>query len=89
MSNPWTELPAAFPPVDENGDTAIKRWREQRGYDCKQAAALLGMSLATFYRYQAGTFGAAGLHKATVIVQITNGKVRYRDLIEGFKPEYA
>ena len=82
-----TEAPLLLPDTDSKGRTALRRWREDRNLDHHQAAARLGVSVATYYRYEAG--GVFNIRKANAIVSMTRGKVRYRDLNGGFKPEYA
>ncbi len=82
-----TEHPIQLPPADRAGCTKLRRWREAKGYDGHQAAAYLGVSQATYYRYEAGFI--FNIQKANRIVEMTHGKVRYRDLIGGFNPEYA
>lgn len=87
MTARMTELPLSLPDVDEDGHTALWRWRDKRGYSHRQVAGHLGVSTATYYRYEAGM--NLCMRKANVIVQLTNGDVRYRDLIADFNPEYA
>jgi len=84
---PLTDKPLALPDVDDNGFTALRRWRLARHISHQQAANRLGVSVATYYRYEQGF--NFNMQKANEIVRMTNGLVRYRDLIGGFIPEYA
>ena len=81
------ERPMQLPDVDRAGCTALRRWREKRGYNQNRMARMLGVSVATYYRYEAGNI--LNIQRANAIVEATHGAVRYRDLIGGFKPEYA
>jgi len=76
-----------LPDVDENGFTPLRKWRESVGMDHKRAAEFIGVSVATYYRYEAGM--KLNMRKANEIVHMTGGKVRYRDLVANFIPEYA
>jgi transcriptional regulator with XRE-family HTH domain len=82
-----TEMPIELPDVDDEGFTALRRWREDSGITYQQAADMLGVSVATYYRYETGF--QLNVHKANRIVRMTHGAVRYRDLVGGFIPEYA
>jgi predicted transcriptional regulator len=82
-----TERPLNLPDLDENGHTPLRRWREDHNMSHKDAAARLGVSCATFYRYEAGHH--INMFKANEIVEMTRGAIRYRDLIADFNPEYA
>lgn len=82
-----TEKPIQLPALDENGFTPLRRWREDHDMTHKQAARTIGVSVATYYRYEAGFH--LNLRKANEIVRMTRGAVRYRDLIADFHPEYA
>jgi transcriptional regulator with XRE-family HTH domain len=87
MTVKMTDMPLMLPDVDEDGHTALWRWRDMRGYSHQQVANYLGVSTATYYRYEAGM--NLSMRKANVIVKLTRGAVRYRDLIADFNPEYA
>ena len=82
-----TEKPLDLPAVDGNGFTALRRWRLSHHISHERAASLVGVSIATYYRYEQGF--NFNMQKANEIVRMTNGEVRYRDLIGGFIPEYA
>jgi predicted transcriptional regulator len=82
-----TEAPLRLPDVDENGFTALRRWREDNHISYQTCSQRLGVSTATFYRYEAGLY--INIAVANEIVRMTHGAVRYRDLIADFIPEYA
>jgi DNA-binding XRE family transcriptional regulator len=82
-----TELPTILPDIDENGFTPLRRWREEHHMNHRRAAELIGVSIATYYRYEAGF--SFNMKKANERVRMTRGAVRYRDLIKNFKPEYS
>ena len=82
-----TDKPENLPDIDVNGNTALRRWRASTGMNHKQAARRIGVSVATYYRYEAGM--QLNMRKANEIVHMTGGKVRYRDLVANFIPEYA
>ena len=76
-----------IPDTDTKGHTPLRQWRLSRKMSHKQAASFIGVSVATYYRYEGGF--SLNMRKANEIVAMTRGKVRYRDLIADFKPEYA
>ena len=82
-----TEKPLILPDVNEEGNTVLKQWRLDNDITYKQAASRIGVSVATYFRYESGNM--LYIHKCNEIVQMTRGKVRYRDLVGGFKPEYS
>jgi DNA-binding XRE family transcriptional regulator len=82
-----TERPLNLPDLDEDGFTPLRRWREDHNMSHQEAARRLGVSCATFYRYEAGHH--LSMWKANEIVEMTSGAIRYRDLIADFNPEYA
>jgi DNA-binding XRE family transcriptional regulator len=82
-----TERPLMLPDLDENGFTPLRRWREDHGVTYQDAAEKIGVSNATYFRYEAGQH--INMFKANEIVEMTHGAVRYRDLIADFNPEYA
>ena len=82
-----TEAPRTYPDTDESGRTALRRWRHKAGLPVKEVASRFGVSVATLYRYE--DEGIRSLEIANQIVIATNGKVRYRDLVHGFRPEFA
>jgi hypothetical protein len=86
-SKPLTEQPLRLPAVDEDGHTALHRWRIAHRMSYKRAAEIIGVSVPTFYRYEAGF--NFNMRKANEIVRMTKGEIRYRDLIGNFHPEYA
>lgn len=77
--------------VDENGHTALRRWRYRRygksAHSGKAAARFFGVSTATYYRIETG--GCRKIETANRIVRKTGGELRYRDLIPGFNPDFA
>jgi len=81
------ERPLYLASLGADGMTALRRYRAERKLSAKQLADVLGVSIATLYRYEQGEL--FDISKANEIVRITRGKVRYRDLIGGFKLEYA
>lgn len=82
-----TETPVVLPDVNEKGFTPLRRWREDHNMSHERAAEILGVSIATYYRYENGqTFN---MKKANAIVRMTRGAVRYRDLVGDFLPKYA
>ena len=87
MANKLTERPLYLPKVDEHGNTALRRWRLKRKMSYIEAAERIGVSKATYYRYESGEYLTIG--KANEIVLMTRGEIRYRDLIGNFNPEFA
>lgn len=87
MPSKLTDQPLHLPDINNQGNTALRQWRHDRGYNPPCLAAQLGISVATLCRYE--TSGLMSIAKANDIVKLTRGAVRYRDLIGGFKPEYA
>jgi len=73
--------------LDGGGRSPMWHWRTESGRTAKHAAAVFGVSIATYYRYEEGQ--PLSIRKANLIVAATRGRVRYRDLIANFKPEYA
>ena len=87
-----TEKPLRLIDVDENGFTPLRRWREENKVSWRQAARILGVSVATYYRIEATLSvqdSTIAMRYANSVVRMTHGKVRYRDLIADFIPEYA
>lgn len=82
-----TEKPSKFVDVDENGFTPLRKWRELHHMNYERAAKIIGVSVATYYRYESGF--NFNMKKANEIVRMTRGAVRYRDLVADFIPEYA
>ena len=72
---------------DENGDPPFRAWRKSNGWDNARTCEVLGVSQATLYRIDSGL--RKDIVMANLIVQATRGEIRYRDLIPGFRPEYA
>ena len=80
------DQPLILPDVNEHGLTALRQWRLDQGITSAALASKLEISVATLYRYESGMMD---ITRANNIVKLTRGAVRYRDLIGGFKPEYA
>ena len=87
MASNLTIRPIDLPDVDRAGYTSMARWRHRHSMTSKRAAEYLGVSVATYYRYEAGF--RVNMNKANAIVRLTNGEVRYRDIVGNFIPEYA
>lgn len=81
------EKPRQLPDINSSGRTALRQWRHDKGWHPTRAARELGVSVPTYYRYEDGY--SFNILKANEIVKMTKGKVRYRDLIANFVPEYA
>ena len=82
-----TETPLNLLDVDADGFTPLRRWRESSGLTHVQVAERVGVSIATYYRYEHGF--NFNMKKANRIVQMTRGAIRYRDLIKDFNPDFA
>lgn len=67
--------------------TPLRRWRMEQGLEAAQAAKRLGVSLASYYRFESGYVPRVEI--ANRIVAMTRGDVRYRDIYRTFLPEYA
>ena len=65
----------------------LRDWRTDRNLTARGVANKLGVSVPTYYRLEDGR--PPTLDIANRIVCLTHGKIRYRDLWPGFKPEYA
>jgi hypothetical protein len=76
-----------LPDINDNGHTPLRQWRYDNDLTPKDVSAQLGCSIASLFRYEVGE--ALTIPTANRIVQLTHGKVRYRDLLGGFRPEYA
>jgi len=69
-----TELPIRLPDVDEKGFTALRRRREEHHMSHHDAADRLGVSIATYYRYESGFH--FNMKKANEIVRKQNKNLR-------------
>lgn len=89
VTDQQTEAPLRLPDVDENGHTALRRWRLERGITHDAAADMLGVSVATYYRYESGMVVIPKLRLVNQICEMSKGQIRYRDLLPDFREEFA
>jgi len=75
-------------PVAVNNAHLLREWRKDQGISHEDVCGILHISIATLYRIEAG-ITQPRIDRCNDIVSMTHGKIRYRDLIPNFKPEYA
>ena len=71
-----------------NNAYLLRKWRKEQGISPEDVCGILNISIATLYRIEAG-ITHLGTNRCNDIVNMTHGKIRYRDLIPNFIPKYA
>jgi len=72
-----------LPDLNEQGMTPLRQYRADRRMHSKPFAEMLGISVATLYRYEES--GIRKLSIANDVIQRSGGKLRYSDLMPEFK----